>query len=149
LSEVETEFLLEMTATLSSEPVAVGDAGRGTRSIAIVTGGSFEGPHLKGDVLPVGGDFLVRRTDEVTQLDVRIALRTDDGADIYVTYGGVIHTQGLGPVGGPAEGERYFRTTPRFETGEERYQWLNRVVAVGVNQPSDPGSVRYRIHAVL
>lgn len=149
MSELKTEFLFEMTATLAEERIAVGDAGRGTRSIAVVTGGTFEGPHLRGEVLSVGGDFLVRRSDGVTRLDVRIALRTDDGADIYVTYPGLVHNQSLGPLGELEEGANYFRTTPQFETGDERYQWLNRIVAVGVNQPSEAGSVSYRIYAVL
>ena len=28
--------------------------------------------------------------------------------------------------------EYYFRTTPIFETGAEKYKWLNQVIAVGI-----------------
>lgn len=149
MSELNTEFLFEVTVTLGEERIAIGDAGRGTRSIVTLTGGSFEGPHLRGEVLPLGADFLVQRTDGVTRLDVRLALRTDDGADIYVTYLGLVHNQSLGPLGELEEGAMYFRTTPQFETGDERYQWLNRILAVGVNQPSEEGTVTYRVYAVL
>lgn len=149
MDELKSEFLFELTATLNTDRHQIGDGGRGTRGIIEVTGGSFEGPHLRGEVLPFGADFLTVRSDGVAELDVRIILRTDDGAEIYMTYLGLSHTQSLGPYGAPGEGERYFRTTPRFETGAEQYQWLNQILAVGVGQPSEPGMVRYLVYAIL
>lgn len=150
MTELNAEFLFEMTATLNTDAVQdVGDAGAGRRSIVEVTGGTFEGPHMRGKVLPFGADWVMRRTDGVSQLDVRITLLTDDGATIFMHYPGLLHTDSLGPLGDLPDGERYFRTTPRFETGAEQYRWLNRILAVGVGQPSEPGMVRYRIYAVL
>jgi hypothetical protein len=147
--ELRTEFLMELTANLSESVYRVGDGGRGARTVVVVTGGSFEGPHLRGTVAPVGGDWVVRRSDGVSQLDVRALLQTDDGAEIQITYGGYNHQQTLGPLGDLAEGTRYFRTLPVFETGDERYAWLNRIVAVGDGRSDAPGTVTYRIHAVL
>ena len=43
----------------------------------------------------------------------------------------------------------YFRTTPRFETGAEQYRWLNRILAVGVGWIDKPGTVSYKVYAVL
>lgn len=149
MDELKSEFLFEMSATLNTDSHQVGDGGHGTRRIIEVTGGTFEGPHLRGEVLPFGADFLAVRSDGVAALDVRIILRTDDGAEIYVTYPGLSHTQSLGPYGEIPEGERYFRTTPSFETGAEQYQWLNRILAVGVGQPAEPGTVRYLVYAIL
>lgn len=147
--ELRSEFLLELNATLSDSVHRVGDGGRGARTVVVVTGGRFEGPHLRGTVASVGGDWVVRRSDGVSQLDVRALLETDDGAAINISYGGYNHQQALGPLGDLPEGERYFRTQPLFETGDERYAWLNRVVAVGVGRSDAPGTVSYRIYAIL
>ena len=35
----------------------------------------------------------------------------------------------------------YFRTTPLFETGAQKYRWLNRLVAVGVGKRTAGGMV--------
>ncbi len=150
MDELQSEFLLTMTVTAAQPHHSIGDSGRGARAIATITGGSFEGPHLRGEVLPVGGDFYVRRSDGVAELDVRAILKTDDGAEIYTYYPGVAHQHSLGPLGDLPEGETYFRTTLRFETGDERYQWLTRIIAVGVRQPqAEPGTVSYRVYAIL
>lgn len=147
--DLRSEFLMEMTASLSADVYRVGDAGRGARTVVVVTGGTFEGPHLRGTVAPVGGDWVVRRSDGVSQLDVRAVLQTHDGAEIHITYGGYNHQQSLGPLGELVEGERYFRTQPIFETGDERYAWLNRVIAVGSGRSDAPGTVTYRLYAIL
>ena len=76
-------------------------------------------------------------------------LRTDDGADIHMTYSGLRHQQSLGPLGELPEGEYYFRTAPTFETGAEKYLWLNRILAIGSALPSEPGTASYRVYAVL
>jgi hypothetical protein len=88
-NEPQLEFLYEISAYLES-PIAIGENPHGNRQIVPVTGGSFEGPRLKGKVLPGGGDWLLVRPDGVGELDVRATLQTDDGAFIYVTYRGYI-----------------------------------------------------------
>lgn len=82
-------------------------------------------------------------------MDVRLLLETDDGARIYVQYHGVLamsEKMRTALVGGEATGydDAYFMTQPRFETGDERYRWLNRVAAVGEGR-LEPGVVEYRI----
>jgi hypothetical protein len=76
-------------------------------------------------------------------------MRTDDGAEIYAFYPGLSHQQSLGPFGDLPAGARYFRTTPRFETSAEKYLWLNRILAVGVGWSDRPGTVSYRVFAIL
>ncbi len=128
------EFLYRSVVTLA--PVqAIGPVPDGERRIIPITGGRFEGPRLKGEVLPGGADWQVVRRDGSAHLDARYTLRTDDGALIYVRNVGVRH----GPpdvlarlANGEAVDPRlyYFRTTPRFECGDARYAWLNHLVAV-------------------
>jgi hypothetical protein len=116
-------------------PQELGDTPQGRRRIINITGGSFRGERLSGRVLDGGADWQVIRADGVADLDARYTLETADGALIYVRNRGLRH--------GPAEvlkklssGEAvdpslyYMRTTPRFETGDARYAWLNRLVCV-------------------
>ncbi len=140
MSDLKTEFLFTMTADLA-EAQNVGATPRGNRRIYYVTGGEFKGPKLKGDVLPGGGDWALVRPDGVVALDVRATLRTDDGELIYTTYRGIIR----GALDSP---EFYFRTAPMYETGSEKYGWLNGIVAVGVGKLT-PAGVSYSVYEVL
>ena len=45
-------------------------------------------------------------------------------------------------------GEYYLRTTPYFETGDERYAWMNRIVTVGVGERL-PNGADYTVYEVL
>ena len=114
----------------------------GTRQIVPVTGGTFSGPKLKGTALPGGGDWIVRRPDGASQLNVRVTLKTDDDQLIYLTYGGILYA----PPG--QQGALYWRTTPVFETGAAKYEWLTRIVCVGVGRRV-PGKAAYRIFQIL
>ena len=86
---LESEFLFSVSVELDPDSQLVGPTPQGDRTIVYVTGGTFEGPKLRGEVLPGGGDWIRRRADGVMQLDVRATLRTDDGALIYVQYSGI------------------------------------------------------------
>ena len=153
MAELKSEFLFEMTVELGGMQ-ELGQTPFGTRRIAVVAGGAFEGPRLRGKLVPGAvGDWLLARADGALQLDVRATLEAEDGALIYMTYRGIRH--------GPAEvlerlargeavdpSEYYFRIAPFFETGDERYAWLNRIVAVGVGERRPEGPI-YRIYEIL
>src|SRR2546429_348914 len=67
----------------------IGPVPHGTRLTAPITDGHFEGPRLRGKVLPGGGDWTLLRGDGVLELDLRLTLETDDGALIHMTsFGG-------------------------------------------------------------
>lgn len=131
----------------------VGATPAGQRRVGLVAGGTFEGERLRGIVLPGGADWIMVRADGVTTLDVRIVLQTDDGASIGMTYRGLRH----GPadvMAKVAKGEPvdpssyYFRTSVAFETGSDRYAWLNGVIAVGTGSRPPEGPV-YEVFEVL
>jgi hypothetical protein len=150
-NEPKLEFLYEISAYLEST-IAIGENPHGNRVIVPVTGGSFEGPHLKGKVLPGGGDWLLIRPDGVAEVDVRATLQPDDGALIYMAYRGYI-TKILEIYPRWAAGEQiphdeyYFVVTPNFETSASQYAWLQQVVTVGMGSLI-PGGVSYQIFAV-
>src|SRR5689334_17564339 len=138
---------------LVAPPQKLGAVPHGTRAIAPITGGAFEGPRLRGKVLPGGADWTLLRTDGVLELDLRITLETDDGALIYMSSFGLRH--------GPAEvlaalargdavdpSKYYFRTTIRFETAAPQYAYLNRLLAVSSGDRRAPGPV-YTVEEIV
>lgn len=136
-TSLPVEHLFTITAKTEGNSV-IRSGPMGTRVIVGVTGGSFEGPRLKGTIEPPGGDWVTMRADGSARLDVRLTLVTDDGARVLMTYAG---------IGVPKDGGLDLRTAPLFETGDERYAWLNNVQAVGVGRPGQ-GSVTYEVYAL-
>jgi len=146
---MKLEFLMEYTADLQRPTRDTGAGPFGTRGLAVVTGGNFEGPRLKGTIWAGGGDWWLRGSDEVLRLDVRATFETDDGALIYAQYYGVNAGRPVAQRGQTSEyGDAYFMTTPRFETGDDRYAWLNRLVCVAEGKRTEQG-VAYRVYAVV
>ena len=125
-----------LTAQIAlAPPQELGEAPLGRRRIIPIAGGSFRGEKLRGRVLPGGADWQIVRADGVADLDARYTLETEDGALIYVRNRGyrhgpeaVIRRLAAGEAVDPAL--YYMRTTPRFETGDARYAWLNRIVCI-------------------
>jgi hypothetical protein len=138
---------------LAAPPQKIGAIPHGMRNIIPVTGGDFEGPRLRGRVMPGGGDWLLLRSDGVLELDLRITLETDDGALIHMSFQGLRHAPadviaalGRGEVVDPAR--YYFRTVPRFETSVEKYAFLNRIITVSVSETRPDGAI-HRIEEIL
>jgi Protein of unknown function (DUF3237) len=145
------EHLFDMHVDL--EPVQPISTPVGVRMTFIAKGGVIDGPHLQGEILPGGGDWLLVGSDGVGRVDVRATLRTHDGVLIHYETRGVIKipADGLERLAAgellPFE-ETYVRTTPKFEVADEGYAWLSEVVAVGYNILS-PNHIDYRIYRVL
>lgn len=145
------EFLYEIT--MEADVVDVGPTPAGHRRIVQVTSGKFEGPRLRGTVLPGGGDWVLERKDGSRSLDVRIALKTDDGHLIYAHYPG--RFQGPPDIlarilrgDEVAASQYYFRIAPMFETASAKYAWLNGVVGIGSGRRT-AGTVAYTVYAIL
>ena len=120
-------MLLRLTTSAIEE---IGATPRGKLSIFPITGGSFEGERLRGKVLAGGGDWVVANANGTFDLDLRVTLETDDGALIHMTFAGVRD-----------DANGYVRTLPRFETAMPKYEFLNRLVAVGVGEIRPAGPV--------
>ena len=124
----------------------------GTRLTYVVRRGRCEGPRIAGDILPGGGDWILFGTDRVARLDVRGTLRTDDGAHVHITNTGrVLMDDDAAARFAAGELIRHdqmvARSSPLFDTDDERYRWINAVHTVAINQVSLT-EVHYRVFAV-
>jgi hypothetical protein len=164
MSPALTDSLPESLKTIRTRPmfvlrldvkplVVLGPTPGGFRRVGIVPGGVFEGERLSGEVLDGSSDWQTVRADGATTLDVRLILKTDDGALISMTYRGVRHgppdvvqRMEKGEVVEPTS--YYFRINPLFETSAAKYDWINRVVAVGTGHRRADGPL-YSVFEVL
>lgn len=144
--------------TIDLAPVKEMGMGRGgTRRIIPIIGGTVSGPRLCGKVLNIGADWQTifhndQGNDGLAELDTRYAMETDDGALIEIINYGFRH----GPqevIEAIARGETvspdsyYMRTQARLETGDKRYDWVNRTLFIGVGH-REQSSVNVRLFAI-
>jgi hypothetical protein len=128
-------FAFELRATVAT-PTELGQVANGRRRIIDITGGTVDGPSLKGKVRAGGADWQIVRADGFTELDTRYTIETDKGQLVYVQNPGVRHAPPeimkkllAGEMVDPAL--VYFRTTPKFETSAPELQWMTRALFVG------------------
>jgi hypothetical protein len=153
MTELKSRPLFTITMKLPPT-LELGDTPAGKRQVFTVSGGQFIGERLRGELLPqAGSDLLLVRQDGSSQQDVRLILRTDDGALILMTYRGVRHASpdvnariARGELVGPSE--YYLRTAPFFETSSAKYAWLNQIVSVGIGE-RQPDGVTYAVFEIL
>ena len=136
LPEPTLELIFEAKVTL--DPVQeLGITTYGKRRIIPITGGTFQGTHIKGVVLPGGADWQTVRTDGTADLEARYTLKTDDGVLIYIQNKGVRYAKPE-VLARMAKGEKvdpkeyYMRTAATFEVAEGKYAWLTKSVVVCV-----------------
>jgi len=131
------EFMARFEVNLDAPVLELGQIeSAGRRRIIPITGGKFTGPRLSGTILNNGADWQMVSADGLAHLDTRYALKTDDGALIYIQTRGFRY----GPAdvmaevakGNPVDPNKYFfRVYIQFETGNAQYEWLNRAMAIG------------------
>lgn len=129
------EFLALFTVDLGT-PQELGETGLARRRIFPIAGGHFQGPDFKGRVLSLGADWQLVQKDGLAIIDTRYGLETNDGALIYISTRGFRHgppeilaAVGRGEMVDPSK--YYFRVNIQFETGVQKYWWLNRTLAIG------------------
>jgi hypothetical protein len=126
----DLQLLLEVRAVLDAA-VVVGNTPVGLKRVVPILSGTFSGPDMRGTIVPGGADWQYVRADDVTVVEARYLLRTDDDVLIEVHNRGIRH--------GPAEtmkrlaagesvdpGKYYFRATPVLTAPAGKYEWLNR-----------------------
>jgi hypothetical protein len=129
-----------------ADMIMLGKSKHGVRRIIPITGGTFEGPNIRGEVVPGGEDWQLVRPDGDTELYARYLLKTHDGYLIQVINRVLIHA--------PAAGEKakpYIRSVIDLEApSDSPYDYLNHAVFLGtLTQPAlKPGEKPYVIIGV-
>ena len=163
MSTLITQELPEVLRSVKTSPlfvlreavpplIVIGQTPNAFRRIGVIQGGSFEGERLSGEVL-TGNDWQSVRTDSCIKLDVRLVLKTTDGGLIVMTYtclraGPPSVIEKLDKAEEVDPGSYYFRMNPIFETSSKKYDWMNRIIAVGTGIRRADGPV-YSIFEVL
>ena len=135
---LEPKFEHVCDLAIKLDPIREMGPGRaGQRRIIPIVGGTVSGPQLNGRILNLGADWQTIFEGGLAELDTRYAMETDDGALIEIINYGYRH----GPpevIAAVARGEPvspdtyYMRTHARLETGDNRYDWVNKLLFVGV-----------------
>ena len=103
-------------------PLRIGETAAGLREVIPISGGSVDGPLLKGKVLPGGADWCLTRPDGIAEVWARYTIQTDEGHLVSIINSGFAHPNGDGTYGG--------RTVPRFEVADGPLAWLRSSVFV-------------------
>ena len=121
----QLEFALQLRVTLG-EAFSIENTQHGRRTVIPITGGTFEGPLLKGTILNGGADYQLNAENR-TELEAIYCIKTDDGVYIHVRNRGII-ANGKDANGNPTF---YFKAAPQFEApADSRYGWLNNALFV-------------------
>jgi len=125
------------------QPIEVGAGPAGIRKILENSSIQVKGDRLSGEMLGVAAsDWMILGPEGTGTIDVRCAIQTDDGAATYMKYNGRLDTShGLQlPV--------TVYIAPTFETGDERYAWINRIQAVGKGILHEDLGLDYELYEV-
>ena len=123
-----------LTLQLASDRLFfLGDTPVGKRIIQEIEDVRFEGERLKGVMKgKAGADWLAIDAAGIATFDIRMLLETDDEALVYLRYEGKADwSEGMG------KGAIYVQAW--FESGDERYGWINTVPVVGKGVVRDGG----------
>ena len=117
----QLEFALQLKVTLG-ETYSCGETQHGRRTVIPITGGTFEGPNIKGTILNGGADYQLANAAGRTEVEAIYSIRTDDGVNIHVRNRGIIASS-KDAQGNPSF---YFRCAPQFEApADSKYAWMN------------------------
>ena len=139
----QLEFAMQLKVTLG-EAFGINNTQHGRRTVIPITGGTFEGPRLKGTIIPGGADWQLAKGNR-TEIEAIYSIKTDDGVYIHIRNRGIIN------MGKDANGQPsfYFRCAPHFEAPEDSpYAWLNNSLFLCAPAPSNQGGITLNVWRV-
>lgn len=146
---------LDYYVDLNAGSHVVGRGPYGLRVIGQARGGKVSGQRINGTIGTSGGDYMLVGDDGFSRVDVHTLFETNDGAKIYVQYLGLLEmTEGIRKVlaGGstPTQfGDQHFFVTPRMETGDERYAWVNHSTFLAQGRIVPGVRIEFRVYRVV
>ena len=124
--DFKTELMWEAKVKIANM-INVGEGKRGVRRVIPISGGTFTGPKVKGEVLPGGEDCQLVRPDGDTELNARYLLKTDDGVVIQVINQALMHAPAKDEEGG-----FYVKLVIDLEApSDSKYNYLNHAIFLG------------------
>ena len=121
----QLEFALQLKVTLG-EAFTIKNTQHGDRTVIPITGGTFEGPGIKGTIINGGADYQLANKGR-TELEAIYCIKTDDSVYIHVRNRGIIG----GATDADGKPSFYFRAAPQFEApADSKYGWLNNALFV-------------------
>ena len=122
----QIEFALQLKVTLG-QAFSIENTQHGRRTVIPITGGTFEGPGIKGTIVNGGADYQLANAQGRTELEAIYCIKTDDGVCIHIRNRGII-SNGKDQSGQPSF---YFKCAPQFEApADSPYAWLNNALFV-------------------
>jgi hypothetical protein len=151
-SELNWRFLASMRIEVDHS-IHLDQTPGGWRRFDVLKGGSFVGPRIRAEILGGGSDIVTRNQDRALHPDVRLTMKTDDGAMILITYRGIRHNseaveRRLAAGEAVPYREFYLRNAPFFATASEKYDWMNRILSIGVGR-REGSMVIYELFEIL
>ena len=146
--EVEKLFYLEARC---APKISIGDIGGRELNIFPIIGGFFEGEKMRGEIMNLGADWNYRHSGNLAEMITRYLLKTDDGEYISLSTNGR-YVNDWEKVLAIRRGEYidpnqyYFRQHLVFETGAEKYKWLNGIIAFAVMGIKETGEICYNAY---
>jgi len=152
MPELKSTFIGELKIAVTGTYM-LGECPQGRRRIDLLSKGQFEGPRINAKIVPGGVDLLLAGNDGAVRPDVRLLLELDDGHPLLSIYRGVRHgspeVMSRIAAGELVPRENYYhRVALTFETASPKYDWLNRIVAVGVGR-REPEFAVYEVFEIL
>ena len=152
MQELKSSYIGELKIGVAGSYM-LGKSPLGTRRLDRLDFGHFKGPRINGEIMPGGVDLLLAGNDEALRPDVRLIVKLDDDQPLLIQYRGVRHASAevmaqIARGEAVAPDSHYLRTSMVFETGSARYDWLNRIVGVGVGR-REPGFAIYDVYEIL
>jgi Protein of unknown function (DUF3237) len=151
-SELNSRFLASMRIEVDHS-IHLDQTPGGWRRFDVLKGGSFIGPRIRAKILAGGSDIVTRNQDRAPHPDVRLTMETNDGATILITYRGIRHNseaveRRIAAGEAVPYHEFYLRNAPFFATASEKYDWMNRILSIGVGRREGP-MVIYEVFEIL
>lgn len=141
IREPQFEFAFQSRVLVNPElPVLGNVGGMGVRKMLQIFGGDFEGPKLRGKILPGGGDWPLLRPDGVGLVNARYTFETDDGVFINIYNTGFRHAppEALAVLDAKQAvvdpDSYYLRTYTQFEAPLGKYDWMAKHVFIGIGE---------------
>ncbi|WP_111306688.1 DUF3237 domain-containing protein [Confluentibacter sediminis] len=122
----KTEHVWDAKVTIAS-PISLGDSKYGGRNIIPITGGTFKGPKISGEVLPYGADWQLARPDGDIEFNARYLLKTTDGFTIQVINKALMHSETI-----DKKTDTYIKSVIDLEAPKgSPYAYLNHAIFLG------------------